>query len=483
MDEDLCVAISERTGESLEVVQNLSLQEKTELAQALGLQQQLLEYDKVEDRKRKLKDDEIEQLLCEDDDVDKPEEVVSQQSGNQKRRKTSPPTSPIIRKSKFSRAAKEKLLLGGKDEKAEHEQCGSSKKLEQLSTGLDIPSEQVGVGRSKEWEQLHQSLGSIAGAVDPLDCAEQLEDSKSGDAHVVAEVKCGGFSICCENQGAPRDEITGAEILHLPTYLVTEDRRSGKGSNMVNKLAKVSLIRTSSPFTNLPKCPILELGRFENANQASSGGESRDFQSSLASFHLQVQKLKQGGLSLASSLTPPPSWQSLVKATDQVRYSAGPSGRLSSGRLSSKPESTNVATDQDEEITDDDFEVSISDEDNTEEAESGDNDEYTPKKDDLEWWRKKDQPKVKRSIGKRGGKRKKPCTGDQQSISKYFKPEVAEIEDVDDDDGEVDKVEEVADFEEVADVGEIVGKCPLCGQGFANMNQLSTHASNCQDTA
>ena len=164
-------------------------------------------------------------------------------------------------------------------------------------------------------------------------------------------------------------------------------------------------------------------------------------------------------------------------------------GRLSSGRLASTPESTNVATDkvpEDQKITDyDDIDASISDEDNIEEVESEDDDEYTPKKDDLEWWRKKDQPKVKRSKKrKRGGKRKNPWIGEQQSISKYFKkPEVAEIEDVVGDGGEVDEVEEVADIDEVADVGEIGGKCPLCGQGFANLNLLSAHASNCQDTA
>jgi len=499
MDEDLCIAISEKTGESLEVVQNLSLQEKTELAQALGLQQGLTStYDKINDRKRKLEDDEIEQLLCDDDDVDKSEEYSTQQSGNLKRKKSSPPSSPVFRRSQSSRHAKEKLLLGGKDEKAEHERCGSSEELWQFGSaggaGLDIPSgQQVGipklptmyspgqVGRGNEWEQLDQSLGFNAGEVKPFACeedlsSEQLEGFKSGD--FVTTVKFGEFSInSCENQGALRDEIAGAESLHLPTFLATEARRGGKSSDMVKKLAKVSLIRTSNPFTNLPKCPILQLGRFENANQASSSGESKDLQSSLASFHLQVQQLKKGGLSLASSPTLAPSWQSLVQATDQARSSAGPPGRLSSGRLSSKPEPTNVAKDKvpkNEEITDDDnIDGYISDEDNIEEVESGDDEEYTPKKDGLEWWRKKDKPKVKRSKRKRGGKRRKPCVEDHQSISKYFKPEVAEIEDADNDDEEVVEVREVAE----------VGNCPLCGQGFADLNQLSTHASNCQDIA
>ena len=97
---------------------------------------------------------------------------------------------------------------------------------------------------------------------------------------------------------------------------------------------------------------------------------------------------------------------------------------------------------------------------------------------------------MKAAKGKGGGKGKKSNIGDQQSISKYFKPkdEVAEFEDVDDaDDGEVNEVEEVEDVEEIAEVGEVgrsfVGKCPLCDEGFADMDQLSTHASNCQDTA
>ena len=331
---------------------------------------------------------------------------------------------------------------------------------------------------------MHQSLGSNAGEVEPFDCvedasSEQLENSKSGAAPVVAGVEFGGFSNCFEQQGAARGGLTGVENLHLPTYLVTEARRSGKGSNLVKKLAKVSLVRTSSPFANLPKCPILDLGRFEDATQASSGGESKDFQSSLSSVHLLVHQLKQGGLCLASSPTTPSPWQSLVKATDQVRSFVESPGRLSSGRLASKPESSNVAA-ENEEITDDDsIEVSISDEGNIEEVESGDDDEYTPKKAGLDWWKKKGQLKVKRT--KRGGKRKKSYVGDQQSISKYFKkPEVAEIEDDNDDDGEV---EEVAEVVEVGKRRSFVGECPLCGQGFADMNQLSTHASNCQDTA
>ena len=92
------------------------------------------------DRKRKLEDDEIEQLLLGQDD-DEPNEDLPQLSGNLKRKKISPPNSPILRKRKCSKAAKEKWMLQSKDEKADQ------------------------VWRSKEPEQLHQSLDPNAGGV------------------------------------------------------------------------------------------------------------------------------------------------------------------------------------------------------------------------------------------------------------------------------------------------------------------------------
>ena len=347
-------------------------------------------------------------------------------------------------------------------------------------------------------------MGLNTGEVKPFDredsveevlSEQQLEDSESGDAPVVVKVKFGGFSKHFEdlgNQETAQDGLPGGESLQLPSFLVTEVQRSVKVANMMRKLANVSLNRTSSPLEHLPKCPILDIGRFEDA---SSSGESKDMRSSLAAVHLLVEQLKQGGLSLASSPTPPSSWQSLVKATDLMR-SPAVHGRLSSGRRTSRPESPSMASDkvpENEEITDDDLiEESNSDENGIEEAESGDDEEYIPKKAgaDIEWWKKKAQSKVIRSKGKGGGKGKKSNVGDQHSISKYFKPkdEVAEIENADnDDDEEVDEVQEVEDFEETAEVVDFgrsfVGKCPLCDKSFVDMEQLSTHASYCEDTS
>jgi len=516
MDEELCSAISERTGESLKAVQNLSLQEKIELAQALGLQQQLAKSGEA-DRKKKLDDDEIEQLLCEDDD--QPEVNLTQQTGKLKRKNISPPNSPVFRKRKYSSAPKEKWLLESKDEKSE--QHGSSKELEQSYQGMepdadwvklsarkyrvaDVSSEEV-EGDSKtdvansasdqfrsNKEQLPQSLGlnSNAGGYDVS--SDQVEDCKSDGASLV-KIKFGGISNCFENfenQGAAQDRLTGAESLHLPTYLVTEAQKRSKSSNMMKKLAKMSLTRTSSPLSHLPKLPIVDLGRLEDANQSSTVGEIKDLQSSLASLLQLVHQLKQGGLSLASSPSPRSSWQSLVKTSDLVRSVAGP-GRLSSGRRISRPESPNMAADkvpEDEKIAyDDSIEESISEEDVIEETESEDDDEYTPKKAGLEWWKNKAQSKVKRTKGKGRGKVKKLNNCDQQNISKYFKPkdEAAEMEEVDND-GEVEEVtdlEGIAEEKEVAISSSFVGKCPLCNQGFSDVDKLSTHASNCQDTA
>jgi len=518
MDEELCGAISERTGESLKAVQNLSLQEKIELAQVLGLQQQLAKSGEV-DRKKKLDDDEIEQLLCEDDE--EPKVNSTQQSGKPKRKNISPPNSPVFRKRKYSSAAKEKWMLESKDEKSE--QHGSSKELEQSYQGTepdadwaklparkyrvaDVSREEVGgdsktdVANSapdqfrsnKKPEQLPQSLGlnSNAGRYDVS--SEQVEDCKSGGASLV-KIKFGGISNCFENfenRGAVQDRLTGAESLHLPTYLVTVAEKRSKSSNMVEKLAKTSLTRTSSPLKHLPKLPIVDLGRLEDANQASSCGEIKDLQSSLASLLLLVHQLKQGGLSLSSSSIPRPSWQSLVKTSNLVSSSAGP-GRLSSGRRTSSPEFPNMAADKvpdDEKIAyDDTIEESNSEEDVIEETESEDDDEYTPKKAGLEWWKNKAQSKVKRTKGKGRGKAKKLNNCDQQNISKYFKPkdEAAEMEEVDND-GEVEEVtdlEGIAEEKEVAISSSFVGKCPLCNQGFSDVDKLSTHASNCQDTA
>jgi len=252
MDEELCGAISERTGESLKAVQNLSLQEKIELAQVLGLQQQLGKSDEV-DRKKKLDDDEIEQLLCEDDE--EPKVNLTQQSGKLKRKNISPPDSPVFRKRKYSSAAKEKWMLESKDGKSE--QHGSSKELEQSYQGTepnasevklsarkygiaDVSSEKVGgdskidVANStpvqfrsnKEPEQLPQILGSNSNAGGYDVSSEQVEDCKSGGAPVVDKFKFENF----ENQGAAQDRLTGSESFHLPTYLATEAEKRSNSS-------------------------------------------------------------------------------------------------------------------------------------------------------------------------------------------------------------------------------------------------------------
>ena len=96
--------------------------------------------------------------------------------------------------------------------------------------------------------------------------SEQVDDCKSGGAPVV-KIKFGGISNCfknLENQGVAQDRLTGSESLHLPTYLVTEAQKRSKSSNMMKKLTKMSLTKTATPLTHLPKLPIFDLGRLED---------------------------------------------------------------------------------------------------------------------------------------------------------------------------------------------------------------------------
>ena len=129
------------------------------------------------DRKKKLDDDEIEQLLCEDDD--QPEVNLTQQTGKLKRKNISPPNSPVFRKRKYSSAPNEKWLLESKDEKSEH--CGRSKELGQLhqslkpnagevklSAGLDSSSEQVRDSKTDIVNSIH--LIRLGAARSPSSC-------------------------------------------------------------------------------------------------------------------------------------------------------------------------------------------------------------------------------------------------------------------------------------------------------------------------
>ena len=135
-----------------------------------------MEHDEV-DRKKNLNEDEIEQLLGEDDD--EPKEDFTQQSGTLKRKNISPPNSPVIRKRKCSRAAKDKWLLESKVEKSEH--CGRSKELGQLhqslkpnagevklSAGLDSSSEQVRDSKTDIVNSIH--LIRLGAARSPSSC-------------------------------------------------------------------------------------------------------------------------------------------------------------------------------------------------------------------------------------------------------------------------------------------------------------------------
>merc|ERR1719209_2624436 len=88
----------------------------------------------------------------------------------------------------------------------------------------------------------------------------------------------------------------------------------------------------------------------------------------------------------------------------------------------------------------------------------------------MRWQAKKKQ---KRKVSK-------PANKKQGNINQYFLPE-----------NEVAGIEAGVDIEK-ADLHErqlgissplIIGRCPMCSKGFAEVSQLTVHASECQDSA
>ena len=412
---------------------------------------QAVEQDLVE-RKKKLNDDDIEKLLCGDEEEPKEDSRTC----NLKRKSRSPPYSPIIKK-RTTRIYQTPY--------ENHEQGGSSKEqFKQRSDGNESNAE----------------LFERGNVEDVL--MEKIDDEERDGGRVMVHVRFGEVFKSSEKWdhfGSARDKLFEDSRLHMPSCLVTEAKRNDKDSLVMNKLAAVSLTRSS--LLPMPTFPILDPGNLKGVNTAGKG--SNGLRSSLASVHLLVQKVKQSGRSLASSLTTPSSWQNLGKAADPTKSPAGP-GRLSRSRRRSKnPETTVMATGKitvNEELADvASIEESNSNDGSVEEVESESEEEYTPHKAGRLKCRNS-KSKVKPTKGKGRGKGRKPKNRDQPNISKYFKPK-DETADMD------EEVEEVEDVEGIDQAGcspatSFLGKCPLCDQSFDDMNHLSIHASNCQGT-
>ena len=242
-----------------------------------------------------------------------------------------------------------------------------------------------------------------------------------------------------------------------------ESNGDAKSSDLIKKLSRVSLNRISNPL--LPKSVVPR--EFEAFVENLSEREKYSLSGSFSALRSLVKQVKQGGLSMAFSTTPVQTWQPLVRTKHHGRessrsYERQVAKRPLSASLGDSTETENVVI---EEYTSD---------------EADDNEEYTPsrKDDGLEWWKKGKGSSARQAKKKQKRKVSKPANKKQGNISQYFLPE-----------NEVLGIEAGTDLQK-ADLHEtllssplIVGWCPLCDKGFAEVSQLTVHASECQDSA
>jgi len=387
----------------------------------------------------KLKDEDIEKLLLEDDGETKENSLP----GSSKRRSPSPPRSPVFKRKRSTRPAKanggekdlEKAQYNGHHERFPGNLYSSGTNPEQNTAGHSVGGFNNRLNRNDDEE------------VKEAEVQELSKKSKGGDIPVSEDWFKRLVSPSCSANLATKEENC-------------ESNGDAKGSDPIKKLSRVSLNRISNPL--LPKSLVPR--EFEAFVENLSERENHSFSGSFSALRSLVKQVKQSGLSMASSTTPVQTWQSLVRTKHHGRqssksYERQVAKRPLSASLEDSTETENVV-----------IEEYISDEAD---------EEYTPRKDDgLEWWKKGKGSSARQAKKKQKRKVSKPANKKQGNISQYFLPE-----------NEVLGIEAGTDLQK-ADLHEtllssplIVGRCPLCDKGFAEVSQLTVHASECQEPA
>ena len=378
----------------------------------------------------KLKDEDIEKLLLEDDGETK----ENGPPGSCKRRPPSPPRSPVFKRKRSTRPAK---ANGG-------ERFPGSL----YSTGTNSEQNTAGhcVGYFNNW--LNRNTDE---EVKEAEVQELSKKPKGDDVQALEDwFKRLVSPLCSANQATKKDNC--------------ESIGDAKSSDLIKKLSRVSLNRISNPL--LPKRLVPR--EFEAFVKKLSEREKQSLSGSFSALRSVVKQVKHGGLSMASSTTPVQTWQPLVRTKHHGRESS----RSYERQVVKRPLS--ASSEDSTEMENVVIEEYISDE-------AEDNEEYTPRKDDgLEWWKKGKGSSARQAKKKQKRKVSKPANKKQGNISQYFLPE-----------NEVAGIEAGVDIEK-ADLHErqlgissplIVGRCPLCDKGFAEVSQLTVHASECQDSA
>jgi len=371
----------------------------------------------------KLKDVDIEKLLLEDGGETK------ENGPPGKRRSPSPPRSPVFKRKRSTRPSKanggekdlEKVQKNGHHERFPGSLYSSGTNPEQNTAGHCVGGFNNWMNRNDDEEVKEAKV-------------QELSKKPKGDDVQALEdwFKRLVSPLCSANQATKKDNC--------------ESIGDAKSSDLIKKLSRVSLNRISNPL--LPKRLVPR--EFEAFVKKLSEREKQSLSGSFSALRSLVKQAKQGGLSMASSTTPVQTWQPLVRTKHHA----------------SSEDSTEM-----ENVV---IEEYISDE-------AEDNEEYTPRKDDgLEWWKKAKGSSARQAKKKQKRKVSKPANKKQGNISQYLLPE-----------NEVSGIEAGVDLEK-ADLPEaqlgisfplIVGRCPLCDKGFAEVSQLTFHASECQDSA
>jgi len=389
----------------------------------------------------KLKDVDIEKLLLEDGGETK------ENGPPGKRRSPSPPRSPVFKRKRSTRPSKanggekdlEKVQKNGHHERFPGSLYSSGTNPEQNTAGHCVGGFNNWMNRNDDEEVKEAKV-------------QELSKKPKGDDVQALEdwFKRLVSPLCSANQATKKDNC--------------ESIGDAKSSDLIKKLSRVSLNRISNPL--LPKRLVPR--EFEAFVKKLSEREKQSLSGSFSALRSLVKQAKQGGLSMASSTTPVQTWQPLVRTKHHGRQSS----RSYERQVVKRPLS--ASSEDSTEMENVVIEEYISDE-------AEDNEEYTPRKDDgLEWWKKAKGSSARQAKKKQKRKVSKPANKKQGNISQYLLPE-----------NEVSGIEAGVDLEK-ADLPEaqlgisfplIVGRCPLCDKGFAEVSQLTFHASECQDSA
>ena len=221
----------------------------------------------------KLKDEDIEKLLLEDDGETKENSVP----GSSKRRSPSPPRSPVFKRKRSTRPAK---ANGGEKDLEKAQNNGHHERFPGNSSGTNPEQNTAGHSVGGFNNRLNRNDDE---EVKEAEVQELSKKSKGGDIPVSEDWFKRLVSPSCSANLATKEENC-------------ESNGDAKGSDPIKKLSRVSLNRISNPL--LPKSLVPR--EFEAFVENLSEREKHSLSGSFSALRSLVKQAKQDGLSMAS---------------------------------------------------------------------------------------------------------------------------------------------------------------------------------------